>query len=355
MSNAQPDSLRLHMRGRPGMYIGGLNPRGLLSLLDDTVTDLLNRHGTNPERTVCRLGADGSYTIEFRGGSIDAVEPEAFETDAGEFGVNAPLVSIKILSAFSDPLDAEVVCGGSRWAGTFAAGVPAGPPELSATGALPLLRIHYQPDPALFPVGMRLDYLAVCGRAREWAAFRPHVRLTVEQEEDGQRRDYHYPAGLLSLAQELEHRTWHDPWLRGVPQVWHCELTEGADSAEAVILCRPNGRAVVHSFVNGASTLEEGSHVDGLRSGVAEVAATARGDETTANPFAHPDRRDPLANLTVLLAVRLENPRYQYSTRDVLGDDRARDLVRRMIVEALPGEIERAARGEPPRRPALGR
>jgi DNA gyrase subunit B len=323
------------------MYIGGASPKGLLCLLGDIITDLLARPGIRPERVWCRLGRDGTYTVALCGGAIGPVDPEEFETDADDLAPNDPRYSLKVVSAFSDPLDAEVMRDGRRWGRRYAAGLPAGPLEAGPTDAPSSLHIRYRPDPAIFPVGTKLEYPALCGRAREWAAFHPHVRFTVEQEDDGQRRDYHYPAGLLSLAQEIEHQWWQWPWRGGASNVWRCQMTEGSEAAEAVFVHRPCGPAVIYSFVNGLRTSPEGSHVDGLRNNVAAVAANF-GDDDPANPFAFDDRRDPLANLTVLLAVRLDNPQYLGSTKDVLGGDRPRDLIHRMIRTTLPGEIHRA-------------
>ena len=56
-----------------------------------------------------------------------------------------------------------------------------------------------------------------------------------------------------------------------------------------------------------------------------------------------PGPRDPLGDLTVLLSVRLDRPEFRGSTRGVLIGERPHDLVRRMVIEELPGEIKRRA------------
>ena len=58
-----------------------------------------------------------------------------------------------------------------------------------------------------------------------------------------------------------------------------------------------------------------------------------------------PQPRDALAELTVLLSVRLDNPQWRYSTRDILGGDRPHGLVRRMVIEQLSGEIRPSPNG----------
>jgi DNA gyrase/topoisomerase IV subunit B len=179
---------------------------------------------------------------------------------------------------------------------------------------------------------------------RELAAFHPLVRFTIEQEADGQRRDFHYPNGLLSLAHEIEHTWWDWHVYEDRPsQVWHCRLTEGTEAAEVVFVRRPGGPALVHSFVNENRTVGAGSHVDGLRDGVDAVAASYAGRDE--NPFFRPSFGDPLADMTTLLAVRLNDPRYYGSTRDQLEHEGARELVRRMIVTILPEQVERSRRG----------
>ena len=277
---------------------------------------------------------------------MPAVEPEDFVADYVDYDPNTRLFSLAVACGFSDRLHAEVVRDGRRWSRTFVAGVPASPLEVTATTAPPHVRIRYRPDATLFKsCDMRAEFLPVCGRTRDLAAFHPHVRFTLDNEDDGQRRDFHYPAGLLSLAQELEYQGWNGFGFDGAPRVWHCRLSEGSESAEAVFVRRPSGPVVIHSFVNGYRTQADGTHIDGLRAGVAAVAAAYPPDDHT-NPFTFmllPGPRDPLGDLTVLLSVRLDRPEFRGSTRDVLIGERPHELVRRMVIEQLPGEIKRRA------------
>ena len=338
--------MRLHIRQRPGMYVGGANAWGLRNVLADVVTELLAAPGSAPEHVRCTLEADGGYAVELRGGAMPVVEPVAFDADRADVAANDPLFGLAVASALSARLEAAVVgADGSRWSRAFAAGVPDGPLDVAAAtsssppSSPPLVRIRYRPDTTLFPADARAAFLPVSGRTRDRAAFHPRVRFTLDNEADGQRRDYHYPDGLLSLAQELEYPRWMSLGGRGEPRVWRCRLSDGTEAAEAVFVRRLGGPLLVHSFVNGYRTAADGTHIDGLRDGVAAVAAAYPADDST-NPFAFAAQlRDPLDELTVLLSVRLDEPHWQGSTKDVLEGNRPRDLVRRMLVEHLPGKI----------------
>jgi DNA gyrase/topoisomerase IV subunit B len=137
--------------------------------------------------------------------------------------------------------------------------------------------------------------------------------------------------------------TWWD-WFDTAPpvsRIWRCRLSEGTEAAEAVFVRRHCGPPVIHSFVNGHMRAD-GTHIDGLRAGVAEVAATFSDDPANSVWFLS-QRRDPLAELTVLLSLRLDNPRWRGSTTDILDGHRPHDLVRRMVLEQLPAEMKRSA------------
>jgi DNA gyrase subunit B len=332
------ESLRVHIRSRPAMYIGGVDSGGLRKILDDIVTEQLAEPDARLEVIRCVLGAGGTHAVEVWGGAVAAVEPGHFIADNYDRSPDDRLFSLAVACAFSERFDAEVVRGGRRWSQAFAAGVPVAPPEVSAADAPPLVRVRYRPDPAVFKRGTDPGFLSLCGRAREWAAFHPHVRFTVEDERAAQRRDFHYPEGLLSLAQELEHDWYGHEW---TGPAWHCNANEADGSgAEAVFVRRPGDASIVHSFVNGRRTVDGGTHVDGLRRGVAEVAAQL--GDGPGSPFRDVENRDPMAGLTVVLSVRLNDPSWGMSTKDLLNDPRAADIVRRMISVQLPAEIARA-------------
>jgi DNA gyrase/topoisomerase IV subunit B len=319
------------------MYIGGANSRGLRWMIDDIITEQLDAAGARPDRVRCTLGANGTLAVEVTGAVLVAIESADLEPDDCRYKQPGPerFISLAIASAFSERLDAEFVRDGTRWTRAFAAGLPLGPLQVTKAAEPPSLRVRFRPDPAFFPPGIDPCFLALCGRAREWAAFYPHVRFTIEDERDGQRRDFHYPDGLLSLAQEIEHQ-----WA-GIgsahSSVWRCRASaEDGSIAEAVLIERAADGAVICSFVNGRRTPGGGSHVDGLRSGAAAAALPPGDNSEPSHPFRYryeyeDEDPDPLAGLTVLLAVRLAEPQYGGGTKDRLEDDRARMLVSQMV------------------------
>jgi DNA gyrase subunit B len=341
MSEAAHDSLRLKIRQRPGMFIGSTRAFGLRHMLVEIVRELLEAPNSRPDRVVCRFGADGSYDVEAHGGMLPTIEPRHFITDECADVLAGPLSSLAITSALCDHLRTEVTGDGRRWSGTFSAGLLRGEIAAGPTTALPAIRLRYRPDPSIFTTAERPDFLGLCGQARDWAAFFPQTRFTVEDERDAIRRDYHYPEGFLSLARDLEHEVFRIQ----EPEVWCCRTTIGEESAEALFIHRGYGPAIVHPYVNGQAVPGDAVLARGLREGLAVVAARYQGD-ADASPFRFRRTDDPLSNLTAFVSVRLREPRWGETWKQFLEDHAGgpHEMVRKMVIDLLPEQIALARR-----------
>src|SRR5687768_6892229 len=102
MGALQSLPLRLHIRARPGMYIGGTGARALRHTLDGVVTALLAHPNSETEQVTCAIGHGRSFSLEFRGKSLAPVTPDAFVTDAYEGQYDSPLLDLAITSAMSE-------------------------------------------------------------------------------------------------------------------------------------------------------------------------------------------------------------------------------------------------------------
>ena len=333
--------LAQHIRTRPGMYIGGLTPRGLLSMVDDIVDEQLAAHAAAPSPITITLLPDNRVRIEFPGGILD-VRPEDFITEFDAADPNpTPLpkfLSLTIAAAMSDPLHAEFVRDGKAWSQSFSAGVPLNSPKHAQSAAPSGFRVVFRPDPALFKCPP-LQFLRLCGRIQERAIFHPATLFRIEDDtvQPQIRRDFRYPNGLRSYLDEIEHEWLGHALLRinERQRLWHLQITEGSDQAEAVIFDRDIGPYVIHSYVNGRRTPEGGTHVEGFEQAFTEVAP-----RHVLEPDRYHDPEEPaLTAMTVLLSVRITEPRYHSGTRDRLDDERAKRLVERMVKIQLPDKI----------------
>jgi DNA gyrase/topoisomerase IV subunit B len=322
-----------HIRARPGMYIGGLNPRGRRFMITGLADDLLNLPDAERPRITITFRPDGFVELDARGAAPE-LSPEDFVLHHGHNKLRnfAPdLFSFPITSALCDPLDVTITRAGHTWSQTFSRGVATGPLHQQATDQPSRTHLRLLPDPKLFKDDAP-DFHPLCSILQALALFHPAATLTVGSQSSALRRDYHYPRGLLDYMHELEPTWWvnESQWGR----CWSLDLTDGPDRIRVVILLRPNGTLLVHSFANG-QRLISGTHIDGFRDALAELAK---------RPNAHPNPHlrpgdDPTDKLTVVFALNFANPKYYGSTKDCLTGIRPKELAYRATLEQLPAQM----------------
>lgn len=306
------------------MYIGGLNSGGIHRMLDGLMTDLISGVCARAESCVLTLMKDATVDVRIFGGSIEPKDMDFVRLDD-----STPLDTSNLLiaAALSDRLTIDLATAGKRYRRDFIDGIRE-QAETSSSNEAPSLRIRFRPDSRLFGPHTEVDRLPLFGRAVEWAVFNPHLKISVSHH-SGDRRDYRYPQGLISLACEQQA-------MFGGPYARHCQLTEPMGSAEAVIIDRyDDGFPIILTYVNGRAGPGIGPHLEGLESGARELLRARK----RKLPF-H-SARNPFAALTILLSVHLDDVQWAGATRSTLADPRAYEIVRRMITEQLPTEEPR--------------
>lgn len=172
---------------------------------------------------------------------------------------------------------------------------------------------------------------------QEHALFNPDTRFIVTDKPRDDRREFHYPDGLCSFMEEIEHEVQLGP---GAMRPYHLHSSNGVDFVEAVLLDRRFGARVLHAFVNRRRLADGGNHIAAFERACAEIPEFL-GD----GGWRCADRRagDVLSGATLLLALRLENPELLGATRSRLGDPRAEEMVYQMVRTQLPEQIKEAA------------
>src|ERR1700744_1844404 len=162
-----------HVRTRPGMYIGGYNPRGLhhlvYEIVDNSIDEALAKYAKHVE---VRINADGSCTVTddgrgipvdihpdtgkpavemvfdslATGGKFDHDDDSAYKTSGGLHGVGASVVNF-----VSEWLEVEVSRRGEVHHMEFERGRKSQDLRFIGKPAKTGTKVPFKPDPTLFP------------------------------------------------------------------------------------------------------------------------------------------------------------------------------------------------------------
>lgn len=295
------------------MYVGGLNRRGGLLALTGPVGSLLEAFRSKVESVRVRQTRAGA--------EVDVSGQFPFDWDLrATVGNSEPSLDLEMdlhcLNAFASKWSGSRSFCGRLTTSHFEHGQFVGEQVHSQADAADGVTFTIELDRELFPPDCLPTFHMLCGCAAEWAALNAGLRVRVESV-TGDRRDYCYPAGLLSLAEEEAFRSF---WDARLPGVWHGKLVDGEEWAEVAIVHHVPDNICITSFANGLRTVGNGTHVDGVLSGLKSVAAGENAD------------RDRFG-MSLYVAVRLNQLHYAHSSRDQLIGERPFELCRRLMVE----------------------
>ena len=168
-----------------------------------------------------------------------------------------------VVNALSTWLEVETSREGARWMQAYRRGMPTS--ELHAIGeaTAPGTVIRFEPDPEIFG-DSAFDLAAIGQRLQELAWLHEGLRVVYQGE------PLTTPGGLAGWASELAEAP--------LEMCLHvCDTAHEVD-VEVVFAWRGEGDRIVRAFVNGES-VERGTHVVGLWTGLARLATDMLGSE----------------------------------------------------------------------------
>src|SRR5436190_676029 len=217
-----------HVRTRPGMYIGGYNPRGLHHLVYEIVDNSIDEALAGYCKSILvKINADGSCTVvdDGRGipvgmhpeAKIPAVEivfstlaaggkfehdaDSAYKTSGGLHGVGASVVNF-----LSEWLEVEVSREGQVHHMEFQRGVKASVLKVIGKTNKTGTKVTFKPDATLFTEangGINFVHETLVTRLRELAFLNAGVEIAFEDERVGKRDVFKFEKGLLEYVQFL--------------------------------------------------------------------------------------------------------------------------------------------------------
>jgi topoisomerase-4 subunit B len=320
------------VRKRPGMYTDTTRPNHLAQeVIDNSVDEAIAGHARNIEVV---LFSDGSVQVtdDGRGMPVDlhpqqglpGVEVILTKLHAGgkfsaenyRFSGGLHGVGVSVVNALSRHLEVWVKRGGKEYNMAFGGGAKV--TELEEVGTVGRnntgTRLRFWPDPKYFD-SPKVSVRQLTHLLRAKAVLCPGLRVAFRDEASGEEQEWCYEDGLKDyLSQALT-------GIEIVPAEPFVGNMEGRSEAAswAVVWLPEGGDPITESYVNLIPTVQGGTHVNGLRTGLTEAVREFCEFRNLLPRGVKISPDDVWGRLSYVLSVKLLDPQFSGQTKERLS------------------------------------
>ncbi len=351
------------VRRRPGMYVGGTDTRALHHLVYEVVDNAIDEVLAEAcDRIDITIHPDSTVTVRDNGRGIPvAMHPEK-ETSTLElvmttlhagakFGgegykVSGGLHGVGVSAVNALSLWMEVVVDnprdGRRYRQRYERGIPVTPVEDIGEAVGQGTQVTFRFDDEIFEdVAFEFETLAQRMRELAFVAGGVFIHLVDDREEPfAGEMNFYFEGGISSFVRYLNRnrKVLHD-------EVVYANHTNNSVGIEVAIQYTDTYAQSMYAFANTIHTVDGGSHLTGLRSGLTRTVndyARKEGILRDKDPnFAGEDVRE---GLTAIVSVKHPDPQFESQTKVKLMNAEVRAMVESVVVNALSEFLERNSR-----------
>lgn len=342
------------VRKRPGMYIGSTGSRGLHHLVYEVVDNSIDEVLAGFCDTIkIIIHKDNSITVEDNGRGIpvgihpktgrSAVEVALTMLHAGsKFGGGGYKVSgglhgvgVSVVNALSEWLIVTVKQNGHIYRQRYERGKPVTDLEMIGDTDETGTTISFKPDYQIFEE-LEYNYDTLRNRFREMAFLNKEVTITLIDERDEKKEEFHYEGGIVSFVEYLNKNK--SPLHKEVIYIFGMR-----DDVQVEVAIQYNDSYAesVYAFANNIETPEGGTHLSGFRSAMTKVINDYARKLNMLKPnepsLSGDDARE---GLTAIISVKLSDPQFEGQTKEKLGNSEVRGIVDSVVSDGLSTYFE---------------
>ena len=336
------------VRKRPGMYTDTTRPNHLAQeVIDNSVDEALAGHA----RTIAVvLYADGSLEVsdDGRGMPVDIHPDEGlpgveviltklhaggkFSNDSYRFAGGLHGVGVSVVNALSRHLEVWVKRDGQEYNMAFAHGDKVS--DLEPVGKVPRketgTRLRFWPDHGYFD-SPRFSTRRLKHLLQAKAVLCPGLTVSFRDEASQEETTWYYEDGLKDyLLQSLPDRE----ILPADPFTGNMEGTTEA-AAWALVWLPAGGEPFAESYVNLIPTVQGGTHVNGLRTGLTEAVRDFCEFRNLLPRGVKLAPEDVWARCAYILSVKLLDPQFSGQTKERLSSRECAAFVAGVVRDAF--------------------
>ncbi|WP_296900270.1 DNA topoisomerase IV subunit B [Thiohalocapsa sp.] len=336
------------VRKRPGMYTDTTRPNHLAQeVIDNSVDEALAGHATRIDVT---LHADGSCEFAYDGRGMPwDIHPEqglpgveviltklhaGGKFSAGSYRFSGGLhgVGVSVVNALSKHLEVWIKRGGREYNMAFANGEKRSELEEWGSGGpgTTVPGLHFWPDPNLVS-GPQFAVRQLTRLLRAKAVLGPGLEVRFRDEASGEEQTWCYQDGLKDYLQQALADL---PTVPSPPFVGSME-SENEAAAWAVTWLPEDGDPVSESYVNLIPTVQGGTHVNGLRTGLTEAVREFCEFRNLLPRGVKLAPEDVWARASWILSVKLIEPQFSGQTKERLSSRECAAFVSGVVKDAF--------------------
>jgi topoisomerase-4 subunit B len=336
------------VRKRPGMYTDTSRPNHLAQeVIDNSVDEAIAGHARSIQVVLFK---DGSLEVadDGRGMPVD-LHPELgvpgveviltrlhaggkFSNENYRFAGGLHGVGVSVVNALSKRLEIFVKRQGSEYQMTFADGNKASDLiEVARVGRFNTgTRLRFWPDPGYFD-SPRFSVRQLLHVLRAKAVLCPGLKVSFFDEQSDERFDWCYEQGLKDYLLDA---------LKGSEILPEEPFTgafqserEGADWALAWL--PEGGEAIAESYVNLIPTVQGGTHVNGLRTGLTDAVREFCEFRNLLPRGVKLAPEDVWSQISYILSVKLLDPQFAGQTKERLSSRECASFVAGVVKDSF--------------------
>jgi DNA gyrase subunit B len=345
------------------MYVGGTDSRGLHHLVYEVVDNAIDEVLVGAcDQIDIAIHADSSVTVQDNGRGIPvAPHPERGTSTlelvmttlhaGAKFGGDGYKVSgglhgvgVSAVNALSEWMEVVVdnPRDGRRYRQRYERGIPVSSVEEIGAAQAQGTRVAYRFDPTIFE-DVSFDFETLAQRMRELAfvAGGVTIHLVDERQQPFPREmTFYFEGGIASFVRYLNRnrKALHQ-------EVVYANHRNDGVGIEVALQYSDTYAESVYVFANTIHTIDGGTHLTGLRSGLTRtINDYARKEAILREKDANFSGDDIREGLTAIVSVKHPDPQFESQTKVKLMNAEVRGLVDTVVSDALSEFMERNSR-----------
>src|SRR5215475_9002256 len=343
------------VRKRPAMYIGSTGIDGLHHLVYEVVDNSIDEAlaGFCTEVHVV-IHIDNSLTVIDNGRGIPTEimpkegKPAAevvltklhaggkFDNSAYKVSGGLHRVSVSVVNALSEWLNLEIWRDSKVYVQSYNRGIPMGLLEMTGHTDRRGTRVTFKPDDKIFET-TEFSFDVLSQRLRELAFLNRGLLITIEDERDEKKHEFHYTGGIVSFVEHLNKNK--EPLHDKV--IYFEGIREGID-LQIAMQYNDSYQEQIFTFANNINTHEGGTHMIGFKSALTRTlnsyAVTNNLLKDVKENLSGDDVRE---GLVAVISVKLPNPQFEGQTKTKLGNSEVKGIVETLVNDGLSSYLEK--------------